>query len=144
MDRLLVVAMPEEVRLSPASREHVITGEGALNVIRALAGIDRDTPILNVGYVGSAGIPVGSRVRIGRVRLHHPNVTYDEPEFDLGGDVTCYTSCDFVTDAGTTEPCVFDMELAFILAMGFTDVVSEKVVSDSLDLDEFHKMIGGA
>lgn len=37
------------------------------------------------------------------------------------------------------ENNVFDMELAFIMAMGFKNVKSEKIVSDNLNLKEFEK-----
>lgn len=139
-ERLVIVATNGESRLTD---EHagLVTGIGALNVIRNLAPIDRDTPILNVGYAGSNSIPVGTRVRIGRVSSYHPNVEFDEPAYQLDGDVPCYTSSDFVTHTDIDEPCVFDMELAYILAMGFTDVVSEKVISDNLSVREYEKKI---
>ena len=136
---ITVVAMPEETRLlSESQRENcLITGAGALNVIKSLRGIDLNTPILNVGYAGSNSLPVGSRVRIGRVFLYHPNVEIVEPEYVLDGEISCYTSNDFVLSTEMSEPCVFDMELAFILALGFKNVVSEKIVSDNLSLKEF-------
>ena len=93
--------------------------------------------MLNIGYAGSNSIPKGQRVRAGTVMLYHPNVRFDEPAYVLDGDTPCYTSSDFVTNTGVTEPCVFDMELAYILAMGFTDVVSEKIISDNLDISQF-------
>ena len=36
-----------------------------------------------------------------------------------------------------TEPVVFDMELAHILALGFTNVKSTKIVSDTLNFEEY-------
>lgn len=138
--RLTVTAMREEDSLTD-NYVSIVTGEGAINVMRSLADVRRDTPILSVGYAGSNSIPVGTRVRVGRVRLYHPNATYEEPEFELDGDVTCYTSSDFVTETDIGEPCVFDMELAYILAMGFTDVVAEKVVSDNLSIRQYHKTV---
>ena len=141
LTRLNVVATEDELCLVGGGPT-VITGEGAVNVIAALSRMDRDTPILNVGYAGSNAIPIGTRVRVGKAMLHHPNAEYDEPTFELDGDVPCRTSCDFVTETEVTEPCVFDMELAFILAMGFTDVASEKVVSDNLDMEQYHENMG--
>lgn len=52
-------------------------------------------------------------------------------------NVPCYTSLDFVTaNMVDTNPCVFDMELALICAMGF-EVDSIKVVSDNLNYKQF-------
>jgi len=91
--------------------------------------------------VGSNYIPVGTEVRVGTSQLYHPNVDYDEPVFSLDGDVPCYTSNDFVLHTEIDEPVVFDMELAYILAMGFKNVESIKVVSDNLSLTEYEMMI---
>lgn len=143
MERVAVIAMEEERGLVHGAAPVIVTGIGAVNVLAALDGLDRDTPLLNVGYAGSKAIEVGERVRIGKVALHHPNAEYDEREFMLDGDTPCYTSSDFVVESGTDEPCVHDMELAYILAMGFTDVVAEKVVSDNLDADEFEESLRG-
>ena len=139
--RLVVVATNDESRLADGY-VGLVTGVGALNVIRNLAPIDRNTPILNVGYAGSNSIPVGTRVRVGKVSSYHPNVKFDEPTYKLDGEIPCYTSSDFVTQTDIDEPCVFDMELAYILAMGFTDVVSEKVVSDNLSMGEYERNVG--
>ena len=39
------------------------------------------------------------------------------------------------------EPCVFDMELAYILALGFKRVESIKIVSDNLSLKQYEEEI---
>ena len=134
-----VIAMQTETcLLDEIQRENcIITGAGALNVINSLKGMDLDTPILNIGYAGSNSLPIGSRVRVGKVMLYHPNVDIDEPVYVLDGKINCYTSNDFVLSTEIREPCVFDMELAFIMALGFRNVISEKVVSDNLSLKEF-------
>lgn len=138
---IAVVAMKEEIRLLPKdyTGKCIITGAGAVNVIEALRDIDRETQILNVGYAGSNTLPVGTKATIGKSKMYHPNVEISENEYDLGGGITCYTSNDFVLSTEIKEPCVFDMELAFIMALGFKNVVSEKTVSDNLSLDEFEK-----
>lgn len=143
MERIVVIAMEKERSLVDEATSVMVTGIGAVNVMAALDGLDRSTPLLNVGYAGSCTVPVGERVRVGDVALHHPNAEYDERIFHLDGDVPCYTSSDFVTESSSDEPCVYDMELAFILAMGFTDVVAEKVVSDSLDAAEYEESVRG-
>ena len=143
MERIAVIAMETERGLVDGAASVVVTGIGAVNVMAALDGLDRSTPLLNVGYAGSRTVPVGERVRVGKVALHHPNADYDERTFDLGGDVPCYTSSDFVVESDGDERCVYDMELAYILAMGFADVVAEKVVSDTLDPTEFEESVRG-
>ena len=52
---MIVVAMPEEIGLVNGTIEHpiIVTGIGGLNVIHALRDVPRETPIYNVGYVGS-------------------------------------------------------------------------------------------
>lgn len=139
---ITVVSTPEEVSLLRQRTNIIITGVGAINVYNALKNIDREETIYNAGYVGSNAIPTGTTVRIGRVGLYHPNVDYIEKEFVLDGNIPCYTSSDFVISTNINEPCVFDMELAFILAMGFKNVVSEKTVSDCLNLKEYEKTVG--
>lgn len=144
MRMLYVVAMPSEIELIQDRNGPVlVTGAGAVNVIRALQNVPRDSVIMNVGYAGSNKIPVGTRCYIGKVRAYHPAAKIDDQVFDLNGTVPCYTAGDFVTSTEIQEPCVFDMELAYILAMGFRHVYAVKVVSDKLDYDEFEKNAGG-
>ena len=57
-------------------QEVLVTGVGALNIMRSLRNVPLTTPIINVGYVGSANYEIGSMVEIGEVKLCHPNVTY--------------------------------------------------------------------
>lgn len=141
MDELVVIAEPEEICLVQDQSNVLVTGVGALNIIKTLGEIPRETPLFNIGYAGSNTIHVGSRVSIGKVRLYHPNVAYAEPEFELSGNVVCYTSNDFVLQTDILEPCVFDMELAYILALGFKNVTSIKIISDNLDKAEYRKLV---
>ncbi len=134
---MIVIAMEEERRLVKTDEPVIVTGVEAVNVFNAMKNTPRDTPILNLGFAGSNSIPVGTEVRIGRVALYHPNAEYDEPAFLLDGDTPCFTSCDFVLNTKIAEPCVFDMELVFILAMGFRNVSAVKTVSDTLNREEF-------
>jgi hypothetical protein len=121
--------------------EHIVqTGVGGLNVVRKLQWYNRDTPIINFGYVGSNLLPIGETVEIGECKLYHPNVEYQEPIYNLGGDIKCYTSNDFVLNTDINETVVFDMELAYILAMGFQNVKSIKIVSDNLSIKEYEKV----
>ena len=75
--------------------------------------------------------------------MYHPNVDIKEKEYLLNGDTICYTSSDFVLSTSIIEPCVFDMELAFIMALGFKNVVSEKTVSDNMNIKEFTEVCYG-
>ena len=142
---LAVVAMPEEIDLlkDEHKKNYIVTGSGALNVINALKNIDKETQIINVGYVGSNSIPIGERVRIGEARLYHPNVKIAEDVYLLDGNIVCYTSSDFVLSTSIIQPCVFDMELAFIMALGFRNVISEKIISDHLSIKEFSEVCYG-
>ena len=147
-----------------AEYEVLITGVGALNVLRALRDVPRDTELLNIGYAGSANFSVGSLVEVTDVCLNHPNVTYPEPELRLqtGGELIsaalyhsaegqeparllqacCYTNTDFVQQSDYRD-CVFDMELAFIAGMGFTRLRAIKHVSDNLSLHAYHEITNG-
>lgn len=142
---MIVVATEKEYEIAKERfhKEPIIkTGVGGLNVIQTLKDISKDTPILNFGYVGSNVIPVGTEIEVGKCKLYHPKVEYDEPEYVLPeGDILCYTSNDFVLQTDITEPVVFDMELAYILALGFKNVKSTKIVSDTLNLDEYEQNI---
>ena len=141
---MIVIAMREELKLVPeglAGEPVLITGPGAVNVIRALKGIPRAERIYNFGYAGSNVLPVGTRCRIGKVAMYHPVAGINDRTFMLDGDVPCYTAGDFVTHTETAEPCVFDMELAVILALGFENVASLKIVSDNLSTKEFEECL---
>lgn len=139
---MIVVAMREELSLIGDTNEPIlVTGEGALNVISALLNIPRETPIRNIGYAGSNNIPIGTRCEIGTVTMYHPVAVFSDRYYHLKGDTICFTSSDFVTRTDITTPCVFDMELAYILAMGFMNVTAEKVVSDNLSKEEFDECL---
>ena len=77
-----------------------------------------------------------------KCKLYHPNVEYQELTYILGGNVKCYTSNDFILKTNIKEPCVFDMELAYICALGFKNVESIKIVSDNLSLKEYDEKVG--
>lgn len=136
-------------------QEVMVTGVGALNIMRSLRNLPLTTPIINIGYVGSANYEIGSMVEIGEVRLCHPNVTYPEPTIHLKQgladeygipvahkDVPIFTNVDFVLQSKEKD-CVFDMELAFICGLGFENVRALKIVSDNLSLHEYHDLTNG-
>lgn len=144
---LVVIATKDELHLVKELKyDHfpiLITGVGGMNVINALKDIPRDTEILNIGYAGSNKLDIGTIVQVNKVQTYHPSVDFYECNSNnlTIGKYNCYTSTDFVTHCDIEEPCVFDMELAFICALGFKVVRSIKKVSDNLSLKEYENTI---
>ena len=133
----------------------MVTGVGAINVMHSLCNIPREVPLINIGYAGSANYAIGSVARVTEVRLNHPNVNYPEPQLRLQPiadkyllqpqtcmHTICYSNTDFVLQSDYTD-CVFDMELAYIAAMGFTQLCSLKIVSDNLSLHTYREVAAG-
>ena len=143
---MIVVATDEEYKLAKKRYPHkkiVQTGVGALNVIHTLKKYPKWIPIINFGYAGSNNIQVGTEVNVGYCVHYHPNVNYLEPAYMLNNNsvVCCYTSNDFVLKTDIVRPVVFDMELAYIMALGFRNVKSIKIVSDNLSLKKYEETI---
>lgn len=147
---LIVIAEKEELKLVEElgyiGQPIIITGVGGMNVIEALKDLPRDTEIINIGYCGSNHFEVGKIIEVITVETNHTKAKFCEAlnflevndEYD---DVaTCYTSTDFVTETNIEEPCIFDMELAFIRAM-FPKTRAIKVVSDNLNKKEYKEKI---
>lgn len=155
-ERVLLDKAREQLGLDLSDATLVYTGVGAINIIRSLQGLDRDAELYNIGYAGSANFDLGTWVEVTEVRLNHPNVTYPEPKLmlideTLGAELPlehetrraiCYTGTDFVL-ASDYQDCVFDMELAFIAALGFKHLHSLKYVSDNLSLHAYHDLTHG-
>ena len=155
-EQVLMDKAREQLGLDLREATLVYTGVGAINIIRSLQNLDRGAEIYNIGYAGSANFDVGTWVEVTEVRLNHPNVTYPEPELRLidesmGAELPldhdtiraiCYTNTDFVL-ASDYKDCVFDMELAFIAALGFKNLHSLKYVSDNLSLHAYHELTNG-
>ena len=160
MKHLVVIAEKEELKLVEqlGYKDYpiLITGVGALNIIEALKGIPKDVSIINIGYAGSKNLEPGKFYAIDGVSLYHQNVKYIEPSYSLGyipwtgtedpgkdsymTPVNCLTGTDFVLKSDVKN-CLFDMELAYIKALGFKDVVAFKYVSDNLDLQEYREKL---
>ncbi len=130
--------------------EVLVTGVGAINIIRALHNVPADTEVLNIGYAGSANFDLGTLVSVTEARLNHPNVSYPEPVLPIRvlpcaaslTQAVCYTNTDFVLQSDYRD-CVFDMELAYICSLGFTCISAIKVVSDNLSLHTYHTVANG-
>lgn len=147
----LLEQVQEKLGLDLSDAELIYTGVGAINIIRALQGLDREAELYNIGYAGSANFDLGTWAEVTEVRLNHPNVTYQEPtlklkveSLKLKGAINsiCYTNTDFVL-ASDYKDCVFDMELAFIAALGFKNLHAFKYVSDNLSLHAYHELTNG-
>ena len=157
----LVEKAREQLGLNWQDAELIYTAVGAINIIRSLQNLDRDAELINIGYAGSANFDIGTWVEVTEVRLNHPNVTYEEPVLKLKvlcprarsegmeslklkevRQAICYTNTDFVL-ASDYKDCVFDMELAFIAALGFKNLHGLKYVSDNLSLYAYHDLTHG-
>lgn len=149
-ERALLEQAREALGLDLSDAQLMYTGVGATNIIRSLQHLDREAELYNIGYAGSANFDLGTWVEVTEVRLYHPNVTYKEPELHLPitnhqlpiTKSVCYTNTDFVL-ASDYKDCVFDMELAFIAALGFKHLHSFKYVSDNLSLHAYHDLTHG-
>lgn len=159
-EHVLLDKAREALGLDLSDATLIYTGVGAINIIRSLQHLDRDAELINIGYAGSANFDLGTWVEVTEVRLNHPNVTYPEPTLEIQNSyptrgtiisklkiqncrqAICYTNCDFVL-ASDYKDCVFDMELAFIAALGFTNLHSWKYVSDNLSLHAYHDLTHG-
>lgn len=120
----------------------IVTGVGGLNVIESLKKLSKRSTIVNVGYVGSNNLDPGTNLIVGRSSLYHPNVRFNSPVYDLdtlGRDdyYSCFTANDFVLFTKVKATVVFDMELAYICALGFKKVISYKEVSDKLNYKQY-------
>ena len=148
-EQKLLTEVKEKLGLDLRDAELIYTGVGAINIIQHLQDLDREAEVYNIGYAGSANFDLGTWVEVTEVRLNHPNVTYAEPELKVDSlkskgatQAICYTNCDFVL-ASDYKDCVFDMELAFIAALGFKNLHALKYVSDNLSLHAYHELTHG-
>jgi hypothetical protein len=127
----------------------IVTGVGPLNVYQSLKHIPRWFKIINFGYAGGNKLEIGVDYEIIEVEHYHPHVDFMEPKYILEYEISaftkyaaCFTNNDFVLadkDSLKEYPCVYDMELAYICAMGFKHVRAIKRVSDNLDLDQYYE-----
>ena len=147
---LVVIAQKEEMKLVEELGYDdcpvLITGVGGANVIKALRDLPKNTEIMNIGYCGSNHYDVGTKVQASFVKTNHDIADFMESlnplnrVWNVMESATCYTSTDFVTKTNKEEPCIFDMELAFIASM-FDNVSSIKVVSDKLNYEQYKNSV---
>lgn len=106
--------------------------------------------MINIGMVGSNNLPVGSIVMADESLGYHFDLTpfgdplYHAPlsPFKLDAiknikQVKCYTSDGFVLKTDIKEDVIFDMELNAIVNFPFKKYYSIKIVSDSLNNNEY-------
>ena len=144
---MIVVATDTEYKLAKKRFKHQIiikTGVGGINVVEKLKRVPKWLKIINFGYAGSNIIPVGTEVRVGYCSHYHKTEYFDRA-YALGkpeDTIWCYTSDEFIEEyKDKTDPVVFDMELAYILALGFKKVESIKIISDNLSLKQYEEEI---
>ncbi len=153
MQRVIVIAEELERKLieqylPDCDDQVIVTGVGAFNIIQSLRDLPLDTEIINIGYAGSSNFEIGSVIEVSESKLNHPSISYDEPTYKLCTTqgmrhAICYTNTDFVLQSKYKD-CVFDMELAFIMVMGFEKVRALKIVSDNLSLHSYHDTVAEA
>jgi hypothetical protein len=143
---LIVVATNEEYKIAKKRWKHRIiikTGVGGANVIKKLRRLPKWIPIINFGYAGSMTIPVGTEVKVGQCVRYHPHTQFDEPIWNLNGEVRCYTQDDYIKPKKTLKNEIYDMELAYICALDFKNVKSIKIISDNCNQEEYNEFIKG-
>ena len=131
--------------------ELVITDFTRNGIVKSLIGIDTsDKIIINVGFVGSNNLDVGSVVQVDRSFGYHfdltpfgdalyyaPNSPYELDKIDDLRSVDCYTSDGFVTSTNLIDDAIFDMELNILTVFPHKKLFSIKIVSDNLNTDEY-------
>lgn len=139
--------------------ELVITDVSRNGITSALVNLNckyninyKDYIAINIGMVGSNNLKVGEVVMATKSFGYHFNLTsfgdplyhalnspFDLEKVDGIKNVTCYTSDGFVLETNIKEDAIFDMELNAIVNFPFKKYYSIKVVSDSLNNNEYNK-----
>lgn len=143
---MIIVATDKEYEIAKKrfkGQKIIKTGVGGINVVKKLKKLPKWLKLTNFGLVGSNNLPIGTEVRIGYC-MHYHKTVFDEPAYIVGKKTDymwCLTSDEFVEEYSGLESVVFDMELAYILALGFKRVESIKIVSDNLSLKQYEEEI---
>ena len=141
---IIIVATRDEakqVKKLPNSKI-IITGMGEFNVINTVSKlllnkkITNKDKVFNIGYCGSNISPIGTvhTVAVAASEIKSNFVEYKEIKLGKNG-AKCYSSNNFVTE--TKNKGIFDMEL-YTIANIFPKVKAIKVVSDSLNMKQYH------
>ena len=109
-----------------------VGGRAVESALRRIA-VSGAVRVVNVGYAGARGVERGSVVRVASsAKIERP----DSPRRLAASGVRGYSADEFVRASELPEPCVFDMEL-FYIAEYFPNVESYKIISDTLNRDEY-------
>ena len=139
----------------------LITGIGkqrtAISIMEYLGQNEKPDLIINVGYAGSTDLKIGEWANITKVYNYEWDIPGEEKYsmLDVGNQdlkiidadiqkVECYSSESFVTSTNLEGHIAFDMELhsiAIIADMYNIKLMSLKLVSDNLNLDDYYKNI---
>ena len=126
MTRILV-AMEREAESLGLPCE--MTGIGGIN----LPQTSPDDILVNVGYCGGYGVPVGSIVQPCLSGDYGTGETISlVPHFDCPA-YPCFTADTFVTEPLGDTPAIYDMELWKLLGLPHRKLYCLKIVSDNLD-----------
>lgn len=145
---VILVAMEKEAKhINCPNAKVIVTGIGVNNVIntlsRAIANgeIKLTDRIINVGYAGSTKYDLGQIISVNKSKRYKPSVTVNEGYHKLQVCYIdkvddCITADDFVESADDVIP-IADMELFYICAFGFKDIMAFKIVSDNLNYKNY-------
>lgn len=142
---LVIVANKAEAKIAKKlfkNHQIKVIGEGFYQVLTNLKGISKKQPLINFGMAGGVGYKINQTVEVGTSKLLTTTRNIKSKTFKLSNSgVVCYTANDFVLRNNTkNQKCIFDMELYYILALGYNVIKSIKLISDNLDLDRYHKV----
>lgn len=121
-------AMPREADNINADNKFVI-GINATDV----PSTTEDDTIVNIGYCGAYGVPVGSIIEPSEVyEIYTGNSAKVDRLFDCE-DIVCFTSDEFVTEPAVNYRSIYDMELYKLAQLPHKKLHALKIVSDNLD-----------
>lgn len=152
MRPIVVVANKDEkknaikMNLFGAKAKIVVLGEGFYNTIQGIkkAKINKKTPLINFGTAGSRYFEIGAILTVDRVKLYHSIAILKDKTYKLTkrnvDPVVCFTNNDFTLKDDThIKNAIFDMELYYLLALGYNVIKSVKVITDDLNYGQYKK-----
>lgn len=127
--------------------ELIVTDITRNGVVKSLLNIDtQDKTMINVGFVGSNNLDVGSVIQVDKSYGYHFDLTpfgdklytainspYKIDKIENLKSIDCYTSDGFVTKTDIKKDAIFDMELNSITLFPHKKLYSIKIVSDTLN-----------
>ena len=126
-----IFAMPREAE-NVRIENKVIVGINATDPPQTTAN---DT-IVNIGYCGAYGIPVGTIIEPSEVYDIESGKTAKIDKIFGCEDVTCFTSNEFVTEPIVNRKSIYDMELYKLAQLPHKRIHALKIVSDNLNEED--------